>query len=376
MNVRPFWIGELNLDQKIHIIGGGISGLLAGYYFQKKGLNFEVHEMDSRIGGKLQSTWSQYGLVEHSANSILMTSKLEKFFKELNLNPIPTKKKLKRFIYRKNSLKTFPFLNIIELLKISPNFFKKTPTDISELSVFDFWKDCFGEEYTSEIFTPALHGIYSISSDQLLFKDIFSTDFNFGASYLSYFKHLKSKISGHKSISFANGMNELPLAIYEKIKENVKLNSKITEFPKNSLICIDSRYLFQKGNTSIFSTTIFLQEPIDKLLESFGVLFDKNSPILGILCNHQIFNRKSSPSYTIMSKAKIEISDIKDLFLKLFNQKINILDLHTHPWIDGLPIYGKQRHLELLKLDFENKAYFGNYIDGISLRALIEKTLI
>jgi monoamine oxidase len=40
---------------KIAIVGGGISGLSAGYYLQKKGIKATIYEADKRVGGRIKS---------------------------------------------------------------------------------------------------------------------------------------------------------------------------------------------------------------------------------------------------------------------------------------------------------------------------------
>ena len=58
----------------VAIIGGGITGLSAGYRLAQSGANVKVFDASARVGGVIQSIRSDGRLVEFGPNSILETS--------------------------------------------------------------------------------------------------------------------------------------------------------------------------------------------------------------------------------------------------------------------------------------------------------------
>ncbi len=348
---------------------------MAGYYFKKRDIDFEIFEKSDRIGGKIQSLKIENNIFETAANSILMTPKLKQFFEGIDLHPISTNKGLKRLIYKDNTITSFPFVSYLELPKLFFKTFKKCPTNIESLTVKDFWSPLLGDKNCSQVLTPILNGIYATPCEELKFMDIFNTEFSFeNKTYFSYIKFLKSKMEGLKSVSFNGGMEELPKRLAALLKGHISLNSEINDMPKNTLICTDSSKLLKQGNTSIYSHSI-IATPIDNLKNSYGILFSGRDDILGILCNHHIFSFNKSPSYTIVSKTLLSTEELRKKLKLIFQQEVSISHFKAFSWQHGLPLYNQSRQDKLNSLDLKNFAYFGNYTSGISLRSLIEQTI-
>ena len=63
------WIGSFpERGRKIHIAGGGIAGLLAGWHLKHAGFEVKIFEKSDRAGGLIHSISGKYGLVEAAAN--------------------------------------------------------------------------------------------------------------------------------------------------------------------------------------------------------------------------------------------------------------------------------------------------------------------
>ncbi len=304
-----------------------------------------------------------------------MTPKLKQFFSELELTPIATNKNLKRFIYKNDTIVSFPFLNKFELPGLVFKLLKKCPTNIEAMSVKDFWTPLLGEKNCSNILTPILNGIYATPCEQLKFSDVFNTDFSFkDQNYFTYLKFLKSKMNDVKSVSFEAGMEQLPIKLGSILKDHISLNNEQVSFPPNSLICIDSSNILKNGNADIYSHSI-MSTSIQRLNGSYGILFSGRKNILGILCNHQIFSFNQDPSYTIMSKVLLSKPELTKILSQLFKQNISISHYQVSQWPSGLPLYNHSRQDKIRTLNLKEYAYFGNYTSGISLRSLIEQTL-
>ena len=58
----------------VGIVGGGVTGLVAGFRLKQRGIDVTVYEASRRVGGVIQSTREDGFLAEHGPNSILETS--------------------------------------------------------------------------------------------------------------------------------------------------------------------------------------------------------------------------------------------------------------------------------------------------------------
>src|SRR5215471_20827581 len=58
----------------VAVIGGGITGLTAAFYLQRKGVPVTVYESTGRVGGVIQSLRKDGYLAEFGPNTLLETS--------------------------------------------------------------------------------------------------------------------------------------------------------------------------------------------------------------------------------------------------------------------------------------------------------------
>ena len=67
------WILSNPMNKKIAIIGGGISGLTAAYYLNKKGYSPTIFEATSQIGGVIQTKKIHGFTIETGPNTFLLS---------------------------------------------------------------------------------------------------------------------------------------------------------------------------------------------------------------------------------------------------------------------------------------------------------------
>lgn len=397
--MNKFWLGNLDLSKKVTIYGGGISGLSAAYFFKKNNIDFELHEISDRLGGKIHSIKSPYGIIETGANALVASPEIKKLLQELELPVLPIASKLKRLVLRKGIIRSFPALSPIEILSIFFKSFKKVP---NKKTVYETFLPLLGQEKCNELLTPMLRGIYASASEDLSRNVIEGIDQFIGKSFYSFLKYKTSNLKNFGgSISFPLGMQELVDSLQNKIEGHYYLNSEI-KLRENSLICTDpysaamicennkiSEKLKSLPMAPIFSTTFFMRYPIESLNKSFGILFNTKDSynIMGVLVNHEIFQmrqeseKKDLPySYTIISKEKVSNEDIEFLGKNLNTSHFtNDLDFKKYElsYEFGLPLYSPERSEkieEINQLIESNLAFWGNYTSGISLRVLTKPT--
>ena len=147
-------IGNIQNPKKpINIVGGGFSGLVMAYFLQKEGFKFTLFENES-LGGKLQTIKTEYGLVEYAANAIYSNHDVDELIKDLNLNPVYAKSKLKKWLWR--GLPSSP-LTFFQIVKILPKVFSKIPNrNFRDLSIYDFFSPLLGKSSLTIYSVPFL----------------------------------------------------------------------------------------------------------------------------------------------------------------------------------------------------------------------------
>ncbi len=174
----------------IAIIGGGISGLSAAWFAQKRGLEYVVLEASERWGGKLQTEKIGEFVVEGGADSFLATKPwAAQLARELGLGErlLGTNDQLRTiYILHKGQpvalpdgmqlivpTKLWPFLNspLLSLpgkLRMGLDWLippRTDPTNTDE-TVGSFVRRRFGQEALERLGEPLLSGIYSGESER------------------------------------------------------------------------------------------------------------------------------------------------------------------------------------------------------------------
>lgn len=396
-------IGNVNKSQHIHIIGAGISGLVLGHYLKRLDYSFTIYEQGARAGGKISTIHGQYGLIETAANAIYTNDDVYELIDKLGLSVQEAKPKLKKVVWRAARAMSPP-VKKREILRILFNLFK-TPDVGQNTTIYEFFVPLVGKPVCEEVIAPVFAGIYAEDIKDLHFKSIFK-NYNKPVSYYHYFKQLKKEKAKQKhpvrSISFDGGMQVFIDALANELKENIIYNCKDKLIKDNVIICTSapaaakyvisiapelSKTLNSIKYNSISTITIICEREISFLNKAFGILFPPDDPsraTLGILANDQIFNARTKDdqhfSYTfILKHTELDPKIIKEELEKIreFDTYDSILEIKLTKWREGLPIYNNERHQNILKLRAQvlniknNIAFFGNYVDGISIREII-----
>lgn len=398
-------IGRLDpSDKNVHIWGAGFSGLILGYYLKGQGYKVSIYEKSNSTGGKIRTEKTASGLVEKGANALYMNADSMDLLKEIELEPVPVTKKLKRLIYTDG--KPRKPMQIGLLTKIALNGGKKPPLISDGLTVGDFFRPLIGDYLIKNFLSPVLGGIYASSADQLHFKSVFH-DAAQVPQYSTYREFLKvmmkelrnrPRLEVTGSVSFEGGMQTLINRLSELLKDEIKLGHKEDfRLRGNTIICTDahsasellrdlrpaaSQELARIQYHQLGSVTVFLKREIKALQKSFGVLIPLENGFnsIGIINNKAAFplNNQNIYSYTFITRSKVSeehiFSDIKSLQKEFVPDDIESLEFNFSD--RAIPSYNLQRFLSVKKLhllmkDESKLAVFGNYVAGISLREMI-----
>jgi oxygen-dependent protoporphyrinogen oxidase len=257
----------------VTIIGAGISGLTLAYFLQKKGIDYQLLEANTEVGGYLQSQKTDKYLFEFGANSILADDEIQNFIAEIGLKDdilMPEKVSQNRYIFKKGKYRALPskpqhllwntFFSWHTKYKIWQETYKKAE-NIENETLSQFFKRRFSQEIVDYALNPFIAGVYAGNPDELLVKKTFPMLAEFEQKYNSVIRGLiKNKGNARRvSFSFKNGMQQFPKKIASQLK-NIILDCKITKInlltPTNTYILTTTKGNFETDKI-VFTNSAF-----------------------------------------------------------------------------------------------------------------------
>ena len=421
----------------VGIIGAGISGLSIAYYLKKNGLKTCLFEKSDRSGGVITSKNINGFICEEGPNTIVLNNpSIKNLIEEINLSDdiIDSDESVKyKYFLHKNNIVPMP-LSFNEFI-FSPllNFFSKVKIicglffikDVKSKTIYNFFKNNFGEQFHDNIIEPFLNGIYAGNTKKIYFE--YALPGLWGAikknRSLVCSMLFNNKSKKNKTISFTNGnielINKLTLENKNNINylceiEDINFKNKCFEIKTKSgeifkcykivsTIAIDilikalkykPKYLTKEINYNPIDVyhISFNSDESHKIPKGFGILSKKSEKksFLGILFSSFIFP-SSTPSgkemLTVLSggaknknilkkdinyMSNITKDEIKDLL------KINSLEIiNKKRWFNAIPSYGKEIkniRLEIKNIEkkFKDLHIIGNYYNGVSVSSCVE----
>lgn len=235
-------------NNKIAIIGAGITGLSIAYQLQRKGVKIDIIDRRSEPGGAIRSFSNGEWQYEYGPNTLLLKDKtVEKFLADLELedqiieaNPDARK----RFIFKNGILEpvesspvkfiTTPLISAKAKLRLFCEPFIGRSND-DQQSVADFFEKRFGRELLDYAINPFVAGIYAgrpeLLSAKYAFPALKELEEEGGSVIVGAlsraFQNRKSKYKvSRRLISFKNGLAQLPDHILNKLNNEI-INEEI-----------------------------------------------------------------------------------------------------------------------------------------------------
>ncbi len=421
---------------KVHIIGGGISGLLSAYFLLKKGFKVSLYESSSELGGLIQTQKSLYGPIELGPNAFKGESFVIDLFNELNIDfDIPNSKFKARYIYNK-SPKRWPLglkdsLSLLKfLIKFKLN--KKTVKPLKNENMQQWVSRVLNESIGKSMIEPALLGVYGVplerlSADLVLRKYFSNKNSNLNSSNLKSAK-TKTNNKKYRLICPKGGMGQLILRLKDLLISNknfeLKLNEKVKSLDDlsigkdciiiatplnltldilNASDCVANEFnSFNKSNTNtntnrntntntelgcsgLTSATLFFKSDSNDL-KGFGCLFPLSYGFnsFGVLFNSDIFSKRfkddvRSETYILPYMKNLSDDKLLDHITEdrgKLGWKKNILSMNRKDWPSALPVFNDsllQFQNQLKQLATKNIYFIGNYTEGIGLSSILEQ---
>ncbi len=240
--------------KSVAIIGGGITGLTATFYLQRRGVAVTLFEASPRTGGVIHSIRKEGFLAESGPNTILETSpKIAQLVRDAGLesrklNPDPHAEA--RFVVRYGRPIEMPakplgffatkLFSLGAKLAVVREPFIKPRRDGVEESIGQFVVRRFNQEFLDHAIDALVAGIYAGNPNKLslthAFPKLKALEDNYGSMIKGQiFGARDRKKSGEVAkdrapkFSFDEGLQVLPDTLAARLGEAVKLNSPVTK---------------------------------------------------------------------------------------------------------------------------------------------------
>jgi oxygen-dependent protoporphyrinogen oxidase len=234
--------GTMHADLDVLVVGAGISGLTLAHRLARRGLDVEVIDAASHVGGVIGTERNNGVLYERGPNSILDTSpliddlllKLDLLEERIEMNP----RAARRYVVRKGRLAALPtspgafvttrlFSTRAKLRLLGEPFVARAPAGAEE-SIAQFVTRRLGRELLDYAIEPFVAGVYAGNPDELsvsaAFPRLHALEARYGSLIKGQIKGSRERAaqaekSRHaaKSFSFENGMQALVDALARSV---------------------------------------------------------------------------------------------------------------------------------------------------------------
>ncbi|MGA2669232.1 MAG: protoporphyrinogen oxidase [Ignavibacteria bacterium] len=281
---------------KVIVIGGGISGLATAFWLDRKGVDVKLFEKEARVGGTIKSEMVDGYLIEHGPSSALDTTPLiDKLLVDLEIKEeklSATDEAKKRYILRNGKLFPLPMNPFAFMttklfsrsakLRLFKEPFIKTRSNRNE-SIAEFTERRLGREFLDYAINPFVAGVFAGDPDNINVKTAFPKLYDLEKEYgglingavRSAWKRKRSKEVSKQSartFSFKEGMQTLPLIIYERIKDKIEMNTEVLAVEKTNEKKYKVKYKLNGQVRSEYADAIVISLPslqASKLLSPF-----------------------------------------------------------------------------------------------------------
>jgi oxygen-dependent protoporphyrinogen oxidase len=417
---------------RLIVVGGGMSGLLVGYWALQKGWDVRVFEAAPFAGGWVRSHSEDGAVMEWGPNTLLANSEWFDLFQQLGISPlIADGRRLKRFIYWEGKLRSLPMgplsLLVSQLLSFQAkksllvDFFQKKSAFQSDVSIARFIDHFLGREWLEKVVDPAVAGIFAGSvnelSAQACFREIWKWANEKGSVTQGMRALMSSRKDRAKMVSFDRGLQEIPEALSNALGARVHLGQSVESLERAaSGWTVRTNYGKYSAERVVFATPAYkTAEIMGSMLEpyqsdilkqikyralhvwnvlvptvarrsrGFGVLVPSSQQLFvrGSLWSSDIFPGRSKEGLSVMSQFIFsdgpEIMDRSALLKELMKltgiNESQILWEESRAYAKGIPqlLVGHDERIQRLQKSMPAGVYLaGNYLEGVGLTAVFK----
>ena len=429
-----------NKNTTVGILGGGISGLSLAYKLSSENISVTVYEREKQVGGAIKTFRENGWMVEEGPNTLMVKSqKVWDLLEDLDLKgkSIEAGKTAKKRFIIKNGLPTPLPISLSSFLKTDLLSIKgklrllKEPfaqaSHKEDESIAQFITRRLGHEPLDYAINPFVSGIYAGDPKNLSIKHTFEPLWRMEQQHGSLLKGLlKKDRNGQKPkralISFEQGLQQLPLAMADRLGTAIKTGIEIQSVQKSDYQWTVTAQNEKKSVTAqhnIIVSTLpahslgrifkdlqldslsdlpyaplsvvalgFSVDQIDHPLDGFGMLIPEveQYKTLGTLFSSSLFAGRAPEGHALLTSfiggarnpelASKNPTELESIVLKELQELLGIsgkpVFSHHHFWPATIPQYtvGYDKYLSAIdKIEKQHPGLFlnGNFRGGVSV---------
>ncbi|MBN2325856.1 MAG: protoporphyrinogen oxidase [Candidatus Omnitrophica bacterium] len=275
--------------KKVIVVGAGVSGLTAGYWLMRNGLDVEVFEKEERVGGAVQTLRENGYLFEKGPNSFLDNGvETMELCRELHLENELLKQSTRsnaRYIYLNGELHNVPMgpggLIKTKLLSgkakrgLLLEIFRSANRSREDESLASFVRRRLGDEILNNLVTPFVSGVYAGDPEKLSLRGTFSILYDLERDHGGLMRGGIARLFGRKKAakdaksgeekkprarnlcSFVDGMETNTQAIARALDHRLRLQAPVSHIRKMP----DGGYVVDSAGESIEAQAVVLAAP-------------------------------------------------------------------------------------------------------------------
>jgi protoporphyrinogen/coproporphyrinogen III oxidase len=255
-----------NPNQRVIVIGGGISGLACAYRLQQLGVAVTVLESGGQPGGVIETESSDGFLFESGPQSFQGTESVLALVRELGLEPELqiADAKAPRYIVRGKQLRALPmsppalltssFLGARSRFNLISEAIRSSRSPTKDESIATFVRRKFGNEILDYLVAPFVSGVYAGDPEQLSLRASFPSLAQWEREYGSVVRGaIKSRPKTPAQTrrpalcNFRKGVSELPRALAAKLGASFQTGTPTTSISRAPSQQFETRFDIQSG---------------------------------------------------------------------------------------------------------------------------------
>ena len=261
----------MNERTAVAIIGAGITGLTLAHYLRSADVPHVVFEASERVGGVIRSARVDGHLLEWGPQRTRLTQGIRELLEDLSIidATITASPDLPLLVYRAGKLRQVPFSagafltsDIIPhraklRLLLEPFTLGADPQE----SVASYFTRKLGRELYENMAGPLYGGLYaSDPADMIVGLSLGNAlrEFNVKRSLVWPLIRRGGSVSPPTALSFAEGMETLPRALFARNAENIRLSTPVSQLSRNAL---GNDWLLEFDGGSIRAERVVLTAP-------------------------------------------------------------------------------------------------------------------